>query len=158
MKLAQFSREFFFFFVSHYIISYIQNVLRNLWRKHVLFWYKNQEEKYHWLSKKNCDNLALFISSKSVWEGGLGAWHFVMSGLRFWLFSVVVYSWKRSAQIVGWNTIKYVRKVILIYIWMKAWNRSAMGHLIDDVFLLIRPDFISFFLSYLNLVAPVRFN
>ena len=26
---------------------------------------------------------ALFISSKSVWEGGLGAWHFVMSGLRF---------------------------------------------------------------------------
>ena len=53
---------------------------------------------------------------------------------------------------------KIREKVILIYIWMKAWNRSAMGHLNDDVFLLIRPEFISFFLSYLNLVAPVRFN
>ena len=35
---------------------------------------------------------------------------------------------------------------------------SNAGHLHDDVFLLIRPEFISFFLSYLNLVTPVRFN
>ena len=28
------------------------------------------KKKYHWLSKKNCDLLALFISSKSVWEVG----------------------------------------------------------------------------------------
>ena len=33
-----------------------------------------------------------------------------------------------------------------------------MGHLHDDVSLLLRPEFISFFLSYLNLVVPVRFK
>ena len=32
---------------------------------------------------------------------------------------------------------------------------SLKGHLHDDVFLL-RPEFTSFFLSYLNLVMPVR--
>ena len=32
---------------------------------------------------------------------------------------------------------------------------SLKGHLHDDVFLL-RPEFTSFFLSYLNLVIPVR--
>ena len=33
-----------------------------------------------------------------------------------------------------------------------------MGHLHDDVSLLLRPEFISFFLSYLNLVVLVRFK
>ena len=32
-----------------------------------------------------------------------------------------------------------------------------MGHLHDDVFLQLRPEFISFFRSYLNMVVPVRF-
>ena len=31
-------------------------------------------------------------------------------------------------------------------------NGQPIGHLHDDVFLLLRPEFISFFLSYLNLV------
>ena len=109
-----FPANFFFFFVSHYIISYIQNVLRNLWRKHVVFWYKNQEEKYHWLSKKNCDNLALFISSKSVWEGGLGAWHFVMSGLRFWLLpfylNELTQFFRLSSLLLTLNGFSYARE------------------------------------------------
>ena len=59
----------------------------------------------------------------------------------------------------GWAAILIVFCCCLLLIAICTnWNRSAMGHLIDDVFLLIRPDFISFFLSYLNLVAPVRFN
>ena len=39
-------------------------------------------------------------------------------------------------------------------IWKKV--LQIMGHLHDDVFLLLRPEFISFLLSYLNLVVPVR--
>ena len=33
-----------------------------------------------------------------------------------------------------------------------------IGHLHDGVILLLRPEFFSFFFSYLNLVAPVRFK
>ena len=33
-----------------------------------------------------------------------------------------------------------------------------MGHLHDEVLLLLRPEFTSFFLSYLNLEVPVRFK
>ena len=33
-----------------------------------------------------------------------------------------------------------------------------MGHLHDDVLLLLRPEFTSFSLSYLNLEVPVRFK
>ena len=32
------------------------------------------------------------------------------------------------------------------------------GNLDDDFFLLLRPEFISFFLSYLNLIISVRFK
>ena len=34
----------------------------------------------------------------------------------------------------------------------------GIGHLHDDAFLLLRPEFISFFLSYLNLVILVSFK
>ena len=33
-----------------------------------------------------------------------------------------------------------------------------IGHLHDDVILLLRPESFSFFLSYFNLVIPVRFR
>ncbi|CAH3106826.1 unnamed protein product [Porites lobata] len=36
----------------------------------------------------------------------------------------------------GWNTIKYARKVIWIYIWMKAWNRFRdILKKIEDLFI-----------------------
>ena len=35
-------------------------------------------------------------------------------------------------------------------------QKRWIGHLHYDVFLLLRPEFILFFLSYLNLVIPVR--
>ena len=37
-------------------------------------------------------------------------------------------------------------------------KRLATGHLQDDGFLLLKPEFISVFLSHLNLVFPVRFE
>ena len=36
--------------------------------------------------------------------------------------------------------------------------KDAIGHLHDNVFLLLRPEFISFFLSYLNLLILVSFK
>ena len=35
---------------------------------------------------------------------------------------------------------------------------DLIGHLHDGVILLLRPEFFSFFFSYLNLVIPVRFK
>ena len=37
-------------------------------------------------------------------------------------------------------------------------KNSRIGYLYDDVFLLLRPEFNSFFLLYINLFIPVRFK
>ena len=45
--------------------------------------------------------------------------------------------------------------------WKRGWfdfMSYLHTNLHDDFFLLLRPEFISFFLSYLNLLIPLRFN
>ena len=37
-------------------------------------------------------------------------------------------------------------------------EETILGHMHDDVILLLRPESFSFFLSYLNFVIPVRFK
>ena len=50
--------------------------------------------------------------------------------------------------VVEMRFIQHENKYIIILV--------SIGHLHDDLFLQIRPEFTSFFLSYLNLVIPAR--
>ena len=54
----------------------------------------------------------------------------------------------------------FLHDLIHISIHMKSRNhlKAWIGNLHNDVFLLLRQEFITVFISYLNLVIPVRFN
>ena len=49
------------------------------------------------------------------------------------------------------------RRISGIKVEVLVMNGQPIGHLHDDVILPLRPEFISFFLSYLNLVIEARF-